>query len=77
MTHDYIILLARIETAVRVLIHVQDNKPGDDLGQYATAVAMLELRAAMRALDIYRGEGWKFDAPGALEYLKNARTYTP
>lgn len=68
----------RVEEAARVLIHVQDNMPGDDLGQSALALAWIELRAAVVALDKIRGEKWKFDCVAALEELReNANAQSP
>lgn len=61
---------ARIECAARVMVHVQDTMPGDDLGAEAKAVAWLELRAALKAMDEY---GQQFDAAAALSKLMRAR----
>ena len=76
MTHDEITKLDRVECAARVLIYVQDKMPGDDLVQEARALAMIELRAALDALNHYRGPEWvaSFDPLASLEELKRQRT---
>lgn len=60
----------------------QDNKPGDDLadkpaseasmGQEDTALVMIELRAALQAMDEYRGTQ-PFDPESGLEELKRSK----
>ena len=70
---EVIICLDRIECASRVLLYVQDAMPGDDLGQEARAVALIELRAALKSLDEYRGSA-PFDARAALEEIRKQHT---
>lgn len=49
--NDYVIKLARLEAAVRVLMFAHDTMPGDDLGANAIALANIEIRKCLKDLD--------------------------
>ena len=57
--NDYVIKLARLEAAVRVLMFAHDTMPGDDLGRFlwdvlapnAIALANIEIRKCLKDLD--------------------------
>ena len=75
MTNDEIVKMCNVESAARVLFYARDCYPGYDLGQEAVDIAMLELRAALAALDELRGPEWRFDAVAALEYLREKHVH--
>jgi hypothetical protein len=73
MHYQYATKLIRVECAARVLLYARDNMPGDDLGQEATALAMIELREAIADINEDELFQCRFDAKAALEELKKRR----
>lgn len=73
--NDETTLFMRLEAAVRVFFWVQDNLPGEDLGQNSKALALIDVKKTLSDLDFLRGS-FKFDAKAAHDemVLKNDET---
>lgn len=68
---ELITKMDRVVCAARVMRWVRENMPGGDLGQQASALATLEMDAALQALDDAFST-WRFDSRSVLyELAKN------